>query len=548
LSGIWQILERAEQLYPSRTATVEQGRAIDYRAFGLRARRLATFLRSVGVRAGDRVAILEWNTSAFLEAYYAAAGLGAILVPLNVRLAPPEQARVLAHAGARWLLASAGFAQGIAETLHADAVPGNGSTEPDAGSAQAVLLDGVLWIDECPAAFEARGHALREELYFDFRDGATPRSVEPAFEPACVAPSDVAQLYYTSGTTGRPKGVMLTHGNVCTHALAAVAELRIESSDHWGHFAPLFHLADAWATFAFTWVGARHVLLPRFEPLQALHAISTARVTITNLIPAMLNLMVKHPRLAEHDLSSLRAVLSGGAPIAPEVVRAVSAAFGCEYVQTYGMTETSPYLTLSLLSPELRTLSVDQQLAWRAKTGRPFLTVELEVRGEDGRLVPNDGTTVGEICVRGPTVTPGYWRDEAATRAAFDERGFLRTGDLAVRDAEGYVNIVDRKKDMIITGGEKVYSTEVEFVLYKHPAVLEAAVYGVPDETWGERVCAAVVLRPGASARAEELDQHMRRELAGFKVPREVRFLSELPRTGSGKITKQPLRDAHGRG
>jgi fatty-acyl-CoA synthase len=529
MSGIWQILERAERLYPDRAATLEGREGADYRRFGARARRMAAFLRSRGVGPGERVAILEWNTAAFLEAYFAAAGLGAVLVPLNVRLAPPEQARVLAHCGARWLFASSGFADTIARTL--------------AESETAPALRGILWLDARPEEHAARGLGVEEHVYAAVRDAG-----EPAFEPARVSASDVVHLYYTSGTTGRPKGVMLTHGNVTTHALAAIAELRIASDDTWGHFAPLFHLADAWATFAFTWVGARHVLLPRFEPSDALRTISAERVTITNLIPAMLNLMVRHPRLAEFDLSSMRAILSGGAPIAPTVVRAVSAAFGCEYVQTYGMTETSPYLTLSLLSPKLRELPAEDQLAWRAKTGRPFLTVELEVRAEGGSLVPPDGATVGEICVRGPTVTPGYWNDPEATRAAFDERGFLRTGDLAVLDAEGYVNIVDRKKDMIITGGEKVYSTEVEHVLHLHEAVLEVAVYGVPDEKWGERVCAAVVLRPGASAGAVELETHCRRELAGYKVPREYEFVAALPRTGSGKITKQPLRDRAGRG
>jgi acyl-CoA synthetase (AMP-forming)/AMP-acid ligase II len=528
LTGIFGLLERAERLHADRVATLEGSAVTDYRAFGARARRLAAFLRAHGVRGGDRVAILEWNTAAYLEAYFAAAGLGAILVPLNVRLAPTEQARVLEHAGVSWVLASAGFSDLLARTLEL---------------CTSASVRGVLWLDARPAQFAARSPQLAERGYAELRD-----SGEPRFEPARVEAADVAHLYYTSGTTGRPKGVMLTHGNVATHAQAAIAELSIAATDTWGHFAPLFHLADAWATFAFTQVGARHVLVPRFEPEVALATIAHARVTITNLVPAMLNLMVRHPRLAEHDLSAMRAILSGGAPIAPEVVRAVSAAFGCEYVQTYGMTETSPYLTLSLLSPKLRALPSEEQLAWRAKTGRPFRTVELEVRDERGALVPPDGATVGEICVRGPTVTPGYWRDDEATRAAFDERGFLRTGDLAVLDAEGFVNIVDRAKDMIITGGEKVYSTEVEHVLYAHAAVLEVAVYGVPDEQWGERVCAAVVLRCGASASADELAAHCRRDLAGYKVPREFRFLDALPRTGSGKITKQPLRAEHPRG
>jgi acyl-CoA synthetase (AMP-forming)/AMP-acid ligase II len=236
-------------------------------------------------------------------------------------------------------------------------------------------------------------------------------------------------------------------------------------------------------------------------------------------------------------------MLSGGAPIAPEVVRRILATFGCDYVQTYGMTETSPYLTLSLLTPELQQLPPEAQLAFKCKTGRPFRGITLRVVDEAGQPVAQDGRSVGEIRVRGATVTPGYWQNPEATAAAFDAHGFLRTGDLATIDEHGYVDIVDRKKDVIKTGGESVYSIEVENVLYAHPAVLEAAVFGTPDELWGERVTAAVVLRRAASATASELIAFCRDRIAHFKAPREVRFLAALPRTGSGKITKKRLRD-----
>jgi acyl-CoA synthetase (AMP-forming)/AMP-acid ligase II len=361
-----------------------------------------------------------------------------------------------------------------------------------------------------------------------------------------VNADDLAHLYYTSGTTGVAKGVMLTHRNVYVHALGTIAELGLSERDTWAHIAPLFHLADAWATFAITHQGGRHVVLPKFEAEAALDLIESSRTTITNLIPTMLNLMVKHPTAAGRDWSALRAILSGGAPIAPSLVQALLDLFGCEYVQTYGMTETSPYLTLSLLKEHLRALPPAEQLAYRCKTGRPFTTIELKVVGADGRDVAPDEREVGEIRVRGETVTPGYWNRPDETARAFED-GWLKTGDLAVIDREGYVTIVDRAKDMILTGGENVYSTEVEHVLHAHPAVLEVAVYGVPDERFGEAVRAAVVVRPGAHVAADELIAFCRASLAGFKCPKTIEFLAELPRTGSGKIQKRALREPHWR-
>jgi acyl-CoA synthetase (AMP-forming)/AMP-acid ligase II len=304
----------------------------------------------------------------------------------------------------------------------------------------------------------------------------------------------------------------------------------------------MFHLADAWATFAITWTGGRHVMVERFEPEGVLAAIEKHRITLSNLIPTMLNLMVKHPGISEHDFSSLRVILSGGAPIAPELVRSIIDSFGCDYIQTYGMTETSPYLTLSILEEHLRRLPPEKQLEYKARTGRPFKGVELEVVDEAGEPVEPDDAQVGEIRVRGGTVTPGYWNLPEETEQAFAD-GWLCTGDLAVVDSEGYVNIVDRKKDMIITGGENVYSIEVENVLYMNPKVLEAAVYGARDEKWGEVVRAAVVLRPGETATADEIVEACRGRIADYKLPREVEFLDELPRTGSGKISKKMLRE-----
>jgi fatty-acyl-CoA synthase len=303
----------------------------------------------------------------------------------------------------------------------------------------------------------------------------------------------------------------------------------------------MFHLADAWATFAITLVGGVHVFLPRFDAGRALDLLESERVTLSNLVPTMLGEMVALPGAGERDWSALRLVLSGGAPIAPETVARIRETFSSEYVQTYGMTETSPYLTLSRLTRAQAELPRDERLRLSARTGRPFLGVELEVVDEQGRRVPCDDATVGEIRVRGVTVTRGYWRRPDATAEAIRE-GWLYTGDLATVDRHGFVEIRDRKKDMILSGGENVYSIEVENALYSHPEVLEAAAFGRPDPKWGERVCAAVVLREGANVDAQALLEHCRAGLAGFKLPREIEFHARLPRTGSGKLAKRLLR------
>lgn len=498
--NVLDFLVHAAAAAPHREALREGDRRLDYATAHRLTLQLAATLRAQGVQPGDRIGCLMDNHVEHFLAYFAAAAAGAILVSLNTRLSAAEQRNVLAHSESRLLLH---------DTAHA--------------ARAAELAPGL------PHGAFAAGPAIAEGRAEGFR-------------PTPAGADDPAHLYYTSGTTGSPKGVVLTHRNVCTHANSAVQELDLCAADRWAHIAPMFHLADAWATFAITAVAGGHSFLPHFTARGALDHLAEQRTTITNLVPTMLNLMVKEPD-AGGRAYTLRTMLSGGAPIAPDVVRRILATFRCDYVQTYGMTETSPYLTLSLLSPGLRALPPERQLHWKCKTGRPFLGVRLEVVDDAGRPVPRDARTVGEIRVKGPTVTPGYWRNPEATAAAFDGDGFLRTGDLATLDEHGYVDIVDRKKDVIKTGGEAVYSVEVEHVLMAHPAVLECAVFGQPDPLWGERVTAAVVLRPGAAAGGDELIAFCRERIAHYKAPKEVRFLGALPRTGSGKITKKALRD-----
>lgn len=498
-ANVFSFLSNAAERFPRREALRLGDRGLDYRTARAHSLRLAAALRARGVGAGDRVACLMHNHADHFLAYFGVAAAGAILVSLNTRLAVAEQQAILAHSESLLLLHDDAHVERAAEL-------------------RAGRRGGALPVAEALAAGDA-----------------------PTFAPTLAGTDQPAQLYYTSGTTGAPKGVVLTHENVCTHAVAAAQELSLTAADRWAHIAPMFHLADAWATFAITHVGGTHAFLPHFTPAAALDLLAAERITITNLVPTMLNLMVKHPGAGDRAFA-LRVMLSGGAPIAPDVVARILATFRCDYVQTYGMTETSPYLTLSLLTPALRQLPREQQLHWKCKTGRPFLGVELQVVDDAGRPVAADARTVGEIRVRGMTVTPGYWKNPEATAAAFDAEGFLRTGDLATIDEHGYVDIVDRKKDVIKTGGEAVYSVEVENVLYAHDAVLECAVFGMPDPLWGERVTAAVVLRPAATATAAELIAFCRARIAHYKAPKDVRFLAALPRTGSGKIQKRTLR------
>lgn len=515
------ILEKAVSLYAQKEAIVSRGRRFTYGEFARRVYKLANFLRSVGIKKGECVAILHENSHEFLESYFSTAQLGAIINPLNIRLSPGELALILKDSGAVILIASRCFSSSVNSLGNLD-----------------TRLQQVIWTGEGAqtTVFDAVDYedAIKE-------GGSQPPSL------AEVSQDDVAQLYYTSGTTGEPKGVILTHKNVCTHALATIGELRVSDADSWIHVAPLFHLADAWATFAITWVGARHITVADFDPQSVLESMQNERATITNMIPTMWNVLVNTPAVDSYDFSSLRVVLSGGAPIAPDLVRRIMRTFRCDYIQTYGMTETCPYLTLSILKEHLTRLSPEEQFTYKAKTGRPMMGVLLKVVRDNGKEVNYDSKEVGEIIVKGDIVTQGYWNKPEETASAIKD-GWLYTGDLAVVDREGYVNIVDRKKDMIVTGGENVYSTEVENLLYSHPAILEAAVIGVPDAKWGEAVKAVVVLREGKDATEEEIIRYCKDHIAHYKAPKSVDFISELPKTGSGKIYKKGLRERYTHG
>jgi fatty-acyl-CoA synthase len=516
-----ETLKKAVKLFPQKQAIVCGEKHWTYQEFCSRINRLSHCLKDFGMKKDDKVAILLPNCHTFLEAYYATAQIGAISVPINYRLSPGEIAFILQDSESKILIADSMFKNQV------------GPIREEIRGVKKILWAGATRI-------------LDESRDLDYEKVLGQMDSSPPPTPP-IHGEDIAQIYYTSGTTGRPKGVMLSHKNVTTHALGTIAEIHLTDRDVWIHVAPLFHLADAWATWAVTWVGGTHVLVREFDAKVVLETIQREKVTLTNLIPTMLNLMVNHPDVGKFDYSSLRVLLSGGAPIAPKVVRKIVETFKCDYIQTYGMTETSPYLTLSILKDHLKKLTEDDQLRFKSKTGREFIGVELKVVNDQGEEIRRDEKEVGEIIVKGDIVTKGYWKLPEETKKSIKD-GWLYTGDMAVIDEEGYVTIVDRKKDMILTGGENVYSTEVENVLYTHPAILECAVVGVPDQKWGEAVKGIVVLKSGQRATEQEIIQFCKEKMTHYKAPKSIDFIEALPRTGSGKIQKKGLRDKYWEG
>lgn len=507
---------KATTLWPNREALVEGDERFNYKEFGTRVAALANALKQFDLEKGARIAVVAPNGLRYMECYYATSLAGFVILPVNFRLSSDEMAAIFSDADVSLLIGHSDFADCI-----------------DKAISQSRCIKKIIWLPGDNQAQSLQGEDYERLISIN------ANSTLPDLE---LPSNDLAQLYYTSGTTGRPKGVMLTQGNVTFHALAAAYELGLNDEDVWLHVAPMFHLADAWALFSVSWAGGKHVFLPYFDVEPVLKAIQSEKVTIIAMVPTMVNSLLHHKDFSNYSFEKLRLVMTAGAPIAPELVRKIVEVFGCDFKQFYGMTETSPFLTISTPKAHLSNLPKDELLALKCKTGRSFFGVELKVVREDGSEVEQNDKEVGEIIARGPSVTQGYWRQPEATAQTI-QNGWLHTGDLAVIDKEGYVNIVDRKKDMIITGGENVYSTEVEYVLHEHPSVLECAAFGLPDPDWGEIVVAAVVLKPNQDADAPTLIDFVKSKIASYKAPKIIQFLPELPKTGSGKIFKRSLKE-----
>ena len=516
-----RFLRYAEQQYPQRTAVVCGKERFTYTQFAARVGRLACALRESGVRPGDRVAFLSTNCHRLLEAYYGVVEAGAVLLPLNIRLAPQELAYILNDSGACVLFLQCHFLE-LVESFRS----------------KLTTVKTFYSLDSVPQAGWTSAPNFEALL-----------SSAPAYRADImqVDENSLAELFYTSGTSAEPKGVMLTHRNIYLHALNATLALHTDNESVELHTIPLFH-ANGWGVAHFlTLLGGRHVMIQKFDPLEVFRLIEAERVHHCSLVPAMATALVNCPERSKYDLSSLKRVTLGGAASSPTLIREVEENLGCACFSGYGLTETAPVLTISPMKPEVHWEG-EQRYVGQSMTGYAIPGVELRVVDANDQDVPRDGHSMGEIIARTDGVLEGYWRQPEATTEVL-RGGWFHTGDMATWNKEGYILIVDRKKDIIVSGGENVSSLEVEKVLLSHPAVLEAAVLPVPDATWGEVPKALVVLKPGARANESELIDHCRARLAHYKCPRSVEYLESLPRTGTGKILKRDLRKKywHGR-
>ncbi|MEW9555023.1 long-chain fatty acid--CoA ligase [Nonomuraea sp. NPDC050783] len=491
---------RRARMTPDRTAFILADRPVTYAEVHERTTRLASRLRASGVAAGDRVAYLGRNHVAFAETMFAAHLLGAIFVPLNFRLAAPEIGYMLDHSGAKVLV----YAPECAGTVRA---------LPDL----AAPLQEVVALD---------APAPGERHYETWLAEGDPTPIDTP-----VRLDDTALILYTSGTTGRPKGAMLTHGNLVWNCFNMLLGVDVTSEEVTLISAPLFHVAALNQTLLPTFLkGGRSVIMPSWDVDECYDLIEKHRVTWMFGVTTMFAAFARSPRWAGADLSSLRHLMAGGAAVPSALIRTYQAR-GLVFCQGYGLTETAPGATFLEASQSTRKVG---------SAGVPVFFTNV-------RVVQPDGTDAapgrpGEVLVQGPNVTPGYWRDPQASAAAFAEGGWFRSGDVAVLDEDGHLYVIDRVKDMYISGGENVYPAEVEAAVFEHPAVAEVAVIGVPDPTWGETGRAFVVPRPGAGVTADELRAFLRSRLAKYKIPMYVDIMDDLPKTGSGKIQKPRLR------
>jgi len=479
-------LGRASRYYSQRKALVPHGTCLNFTELEHRVAEIAAGLSRQGFGVGDRLAFLLPNGPEYIELVYACSRLGVIAVPLNTRLSAVEIDQVLVDANPR------GIVRHSALPVPTTPIP------------WVRVLDQEPWepADDSPP-----------EVHYD--------------------PEAILALIYTSGTTGRPKGVMVSHANVMADVHNFNYWMRYREGGVYLHAAPIFHIADFPAMFAAPAFGACQVTIPKFSPQIFCETVERERVTHTVLVPTMINLLTQFPDLRKFDLSSLEVLAYGGSPMAPELIRRIRELLpNLKLVQVYGLSETG---FLTGLQDQEHT--EDRLLS----CGRPCPGVDVQVADELGKQVANGHH--GELVARGANVMRGYWNNREETGVAFRD-GLFRTGDIGYQDAAGYFYILDRLKDMIVTGGENVYSGEVEAVIYQHPAILEAAVFGVPDPQWGEIVMACVVSKPGRALSAAELIAHCKRALANYKVPRRIEFFeTELPKSGSGKILKRTLRE-----
>jgi long-chain acyl-CoA synthetase len=509
-----QALHRAVQQHPDRIASIFGTRQRSFAEFADRVARLAGALQRLGMKPGDRVAMLAMNSDRYLEYQMAVPWAGGVLNPCNVR----------------WSVAE------IAYSLN------------DSGSSILIVDDNFLPLI---AQLRTDTPVLREVIHCG--DGAAPsgaHSYEGLIAAASPVPDavrrgdDLAGIFYTGGTTGFPKGVMLSHTNMMSSGLAMRADGLAQPDGVYLHAAPMFHLADMGVAMPHWIEGNTHAIVAAFNPEAVLDVMARDRVTHVLLVPTMVQMLVDHPAMRQpRDLSALHTIAYGASPMSEAVVdRAMKALPGVGFIQAYGMTELSP---LATLNPAWYHTAEGRKAGKLRSAGRASHCTEVKIVDADGREVPRG--TVGEVIVRGPNVMQGYWNKPEQTTAAL-KNGWMHTGDGAYMDEDGFIFIADRLKDMIISGGENIYSAEVENALAQHPAVAACAVIGIPSDQWGESVHAVVVLKPDVKPEASELIDHCKALIAGYKCPRSVDFVAALPLSGAGKVLKTTLREPFWRG
>ncbi|MBP3041725.1 long-chain-fatty-acid--CoA ligase [Bacillaceae bacterium Marseille-Q3522] len=514
------LLKRAVTYYPDKIAVIENEKRLTYTQFQARVNQLSNLLLKLGVKKGDRVAYLAPNTLQMLEGFFGVMQIGAIMIPFNTRLIASDYRYMLNHSEAKVFLVDSEL---------------TGQVEPV--MQELTTLEQFLLLTQ--KAEEHNGGWKNYEKLLAQVSSDQPERPE-------MSEMDPASILYTSGTTAHPKGVIHSHRSLYFNSINSMLHLNISDKDTLLHTLPLFHVNGWGAPFTFTGAGATHVMLRKINTTEIYHLIEEEKVSIACMAPTVLNMLVNDPLAQSFKVSHCVRVVIAGSPPPPVFIKLVEEQLGFEFIQVYGMTEAAPFLTISHVKSHL---SQEKEHVYKIKAmaGIPMTHVEVKVVNALGEPVQPDGKEIGEIITRGNNVMEGYWKQPEETKKAIQE-GWYFTGDMGTIDEEGYISIVDRKKDIIISGGENISSIEVESVLYDHPAILEAVVISIPHEKWGEVPHAICVLKENQALSEEELITFCRERMSHFKVPKSVQFVSELPKTASGKIQKVVLREAFWKG
>lgn len=508
-----EFARRSRRLYPTREAVVDGDERFTYAQFIERCERWASALQALGVSAGDRVAYIAPNTHSHLEGYYGVPMAGAVIVPINYRLTPDDFTYLITHSGS------------VVVCAHSDYLD---------------AIDSIRDRLACVTHFVALEGGAGRAGWLDYE--ALVAAASPNYTKHPVDERGLLAINYTSGTTSRQKGVMITHRNAYMNIVGTLVHHHMTCEERYVWTLPMFH-ANGWTfTWLVTAVGGTHICVRRVEPARVFETITRERGTMLCAAPTVLIGIANAPDEVKRGAPRGVRVLTAGAPPAAATIERIEGELGWELTQVYGLTETAPFITICEPRAEHATLGARERAIIKARQGVELITSgELRVVDEQGGEVPWDGQTLGEIVVQGNVVMAGYFNDPENTAKAITD-GWFHSGDAAVVHPDGYVEIRDRLKDVIISGGENISSVEVEGTMLRHPAVQEVAIVGMPDEKWGEAPHAFVVLRPGATATEAELREFVRGALAHFKCPKTVRFVAELPKTATGKIQKYVLR------